>query len=209
MRNFIQSPRWWFRIALVRLGERFADSSARRTRRSYDLMQSPAGLAWDGFVSRFSTFSPHSGYSRRRLRRLLWSLRFPSLILRDIQWELAGRLHTPILGRFEGHSDPAVALKAEWLVDEAEATTSFGDMTEWVYVAAWLDYDVPWSATPENWIGILDGHGFWSLEQYPERYAADTRVDQLEREWQGFETDGEDEPEPYVGWDNREYESTR
>ena len=185
MRNFIQSPRWAIRLALVRLGERLETFSARRTRASTAAIERVANGPFGRFVDRVDPWIVGVGYRRRVLRRTLYSLRLPQLIVRDVSWEIANRLHRPVLGRFEGHGAEN-ALKAQWLVDEAEPTTSFGNWTEWISVSAWLDYDVPWSTEPEHWIGILDGHGFWTLEQHVDKATALARLDDLEREWDGF-----------------------
>ncbi len=188
--TFIQSPRWAFRLWFVRFAERIHEASGRATRASSEVFYTPAAIRWEGFVERFSTFSSSSGYSNRRLRRLLYTLRFPRTALkRDFLSWLSGRVYWPSLGRFEGH-DPNIALMGEWLVDEAEPTVAFGDWTEWLSVVAWLDYDVPWSSTPENWIGILDSRGFWEMSRYS-RPVAEHRLAKLEREWAAYNIDDE------------------
>lgn len=185
MLTFFSSPRWFFRLAFARFAERLDDSVRRQTMRSYDLMDSPAGMAWDRFVGRFSTFSPVGGYSNRRLRRLLWSVRFPSLIVRDLSYEVAKRIHRPYLGRFEGLG-AETSMKVEWLADNHElATDSFGDM-DWGNVDGYIDVDVPWSHKPEHWLLTTDTRGFVTGERFDSRDEAVTAVEDWRTSWLAF-----------------------
>lgn len=197
--SFIQSPRWFFLLLRARLSERLLDLSVTRTRASAAIMDRASGTAFERFVDRVSPWEIGNpdGYKRRRLRRVLWSVRFPSFIVRDWSYAIGERVlpYGSVLGKFEGHAAD-VALKADWLYghDEYAAVTG-GDISDFVHWSWFDNLDVPWSSTPESWVLIEDSHGFVTATQYS-RHDAVMENDRLSRLW--FETYNPDSDEDYA-----------
>lgn len=153
------------------------------------VLNQPRGTAW---LDRISPFDPAVGYRRKRLRGVLYRLRYPRYSLGRWWWGMvesltAGAWIGP--GRYEGN-DPRDRLRAEWLDMHREyATREAGDVEEAGHVTAFVDLDVPWSRRPETWLMEQDSRGFVEVWRCDEAYAKA----QLDRAEFGVFSDVDDE----------------
>lgn len=155
------------------------------------------------FVDKVSPWNNHGGYRRRRLRRFLWMATHPMRTQRTTSLRYVVRLLTAIApytgpGKYEG-MDAATALKVEWLDQHMEYADREEGSVETLFVALFLNLDVPWSRTGESWILAIDSQGFVTGFQ-PDNPKA--TFDQYAAAYMGGDEDIEDDdPEP---WSNRE-----
>jgi hypothetical protein len=153
-----------WRIRLFAVRQRYA-AAARTARAAGHFDWLVKEMRWSRLVDRVSPWMPDRGYKRRRLRRLLWLIRFPRRTLRlwidERIFLVAGHFVYVGPGRYEGN-EPENRLKAEWLdanMDLAEETTGeasyFG-----LFAAAFYDLPVPWSRKRESWLLTTGEQGF-------------------------------------------------
>lgn len=165
MRTYIEYLRWQVRLWLVGFGQRVREREIQLTARTtYD-----RDTRFARFVDRVSPFG-WGGYKNIRLRRLLYTLRYPmtkqrfwslSLVLTTV-YSLAPR---PALGRYTDYN-PQRSLKAEWLDEHSEyAGETTGDSDVYFWAALFPDLVVPWSLKPETWVLTVDSHGFVDAAQ--------------------------------------------
>lgn len=152
----------------VRFAAIDAHDEAGRRRVVVDMPPSPAWL------DRISPFDPSVGYRRRRLRGVLYRLRYPRYAVP--RWwrgtvESATRPAWIGPGRYEGN-DPRDRLRAQWLDMHREwASLEAGDAEDGGHVSAFVDMRVPWAYRRETWLMESDSQGFVSVWRCDEAYA--------------------------------------
>lgn len=122
-------------------------------------------------VERISPFDPLVGYRRVVIRRVLWKVTHPLITerLASLRWVI--RILNLVAytgpGRYEQFDGPS-RMKVEWLDSNTElASDTTGESEGFgIWVAAFVDFDVPWSRMPENWLLSVNSFGFVAAEVF-------------------------------------------
>jgi len=197
MKGLTEYLHWQVRIWLVRFGARCHERVVRFHVQTKWKDESESGFA--RYVDRVSPWITNTGYKRGWLRRTLYKIRYPRWFIRRFTFETLERLtYRPRFGRYEGQSDPADALKAEWLDTHSEyATDTTGDSDTYIWAALFQSFDVPWSRKPETWLVIVDTHGFVDVEEGGAN--VEQRFAEIAEEF-AFDPDYTDAFEPMPSW---------
>jgi hypothetical protein len=166
----IEFVRWQFRLLALRVREHARSRRFTVDQQHYNAFVEMKRL--NRFLDRVSPFSPSDGYQRVFIRRAMSRLAQPRRSLRRTWWRAAERLMNRVApytgpGKFEGFSNPADAIKAEWLYRHSEyAEDTTGDSVRSQWSAIFTSLDVPWSRQPEHWIIGEDAFGFVTASRY-------------------------------------------
>ena len=188
----IERLRWRLRLWAAGKAEHWRNVGVRASLRTRPYRH----LRFWRFVDWVSPFT-RDGYKRRRLRRLLVTLRYPSNSLtRDVWWNIGERLRKSLgigPGKFEELDFPT-RLKAEFFCDNAElAINETGHTEEFGTFAMEFDLDPPWSRGPEFWVVTIDQQGFVYATQYSALRFADTAFREIDEAYERTMQSIEDE----------------